>query len=182
MLHHVSIGVSDVGHAAQFYDVVLATLGYRRVMEFLPYAVAYGARGPEFWVQMPHDQQAPSAGNGAHIAFNAQNKKHVDAFHAAALGAGAKDEGAPGPRPDYTERYYGAFVRDPYGNKIEAVFLPMPNAGEKPMTKSAPKRKAKPAKKAAARKRPAAKKKPARKSTGRKTGAHRAGAGRAKKR
>lgn len=181
MLHHVSIGVSDVGHAAQFYDAVLAALGYRRVMEFLPYAVAYGARGPEFWVQVPHDQQAPSAGNGAHIAFTAQNKKHVDAFHAAALGAGAKDEGAPGPRPDYTEHYYGAFVRDPYGNKIEAVFLPIPPA-EKPMTKSAPKRKAKPAKKAAAKRGAAAKKKSARKSAGHKTGARRAKARRAKKR
>lgn len=181
MLHHVSIGVSDVGSAAQFYDAVLATLGYRRVMEFLPYAVAYGEKGPAFWVQVPHDQLAHSAGNGAHIAFTAQNKKHVDAFHAAALGAGAKDEGAPGPRPDYTEHYYGAFVRDPYGNKIEAVFLPMP-PGTAPKTKSAPKRKAKPAKKAAARKRPAAKKKPARKSAGRKTGARRATGGRAKKR
>ena len=176
MLHHVSIGVSDVGHAAQFYDAVLATLGYRRVMEFLPYAVGYGEKGPAFWVQVPHDQQAHSAGNGAHIAFTAQNKKHVDAFHKAAIGAGAKDEGAPGPRPDYTEHYYGAFVRDPYGNKIEAVFLPIPPAAEKAKVKSAPKRNAKPAKKAAA------KKKPARKSTGRKTGVRRAGARRAKKR
>jgi catechol 2,3-dioxygenase-like lactoylglutathione lyase family enzyme len=179
MLHHVSIGVSDVGPAAQFYDAVLAALGYRRVMEFLPFAVAYGERGPEFWVQMPHDQQAPSSGNGAHIAFTAQNKKNVDAFHAAALRAGAKDEGAPGPRPEYTENYYGAFVRDPYGNKIEAVFLPMPHASE-PKAKPAPKRKTKPAKKAPVKGRPAAKKVASRKSAGRKAGARRAAGRRAK--
>jgi catechol 2,3-dioxygenase-like lactoylglutathione lyase family enzyme len=181
MLHHVSIGVSDVGRAAQFYDSVLATLGYRRVMEFLPFAVAYGEGGPEFWVQMPQDQQAPSSGNGAHIAFTAQNKKHVDAFHAAALGAGAKDEGAPGPRPEYTENYYGAFVRDLFGNKIEAVFLPMPDASQ-PKTKAAPKRKTKSAKKDPARRRSAAKKRASRKPAGRKTGARRATARRAKKR
>jgi catechol 2,3-dioxygenase-like lactoylglutathione lyase family enzyme len=180
MLHHVSIGVSDVGSAAQFYDAVLASLGYRRVMEFLPYAVAYGERVPEFWVQVPHDQQAHSAGNGSHIAFSARNKKHVDAFHAAALGAGAKDEGAPGPRPDYTEHYYGAFVRDPYGNKIEAVFLPMPPAAK--TAKSAPKRKAKPSKRAAAGKRSSAKKAASRKPAGRKTGARRGGSRRAKTR
>ena len=130
MLHHVSIGVADVGRAAQFYDAVLATLGYRRVMEFLPYAVAYGEKMPQFWVSMPHDQNVPSAGNGAHIAFTANNAKSVDAFHAAAIGAGAKDEGAPGPRPEYTKNYYGAFVRDPDGNKIEAVFLPMSRASQ----------------------------------------------------
>jgi hypothetical protein len=129
---------------------------------------------------VPHDQQAPSSGNGAHIAFAAQNKKNVDAFHAAALRAGAKDEGAPGPRPEYTENYYGAFVRDPYGNKIEAVFLPMPHASE-PKRKPAPKRKTKPVKKAPARGRPAAKKSSG-KSTGRKAGPGRAAARRAKSR
>ena len=180
MLHHVSIGVADVGRAAQFYDAVLATLGYRRVMEFLPYAVAYGEKMPEFWVSMPHDQRAPSAGNGAHIAFTANNAKSVDAFHAAAIGAGAKDEGAPGPRPEYTKNYYGAFVRDPYGNKVEAVFLPMPGA-DKSKAKSTPKRKAKPAKKASARGRPAAKK-TARKPPGRKTGARRSPTVRRRKR
>ena len=165
MLHHVSIGVADVGRAAQFYDAVLAALGYRRVMEFLPHALAYGEKMPEFWLSKPHDQNAPSAGNGAHIAFTANNAKGVDAFHAAAIGAGGKDEGAPGPRPEYTKNYYGAFVRDPYGNKIEAVFLPMPGA-DKPKAKPAAKRKAKPAKKASAKGRPAAKKTAARRKTG----------------
>ena len=145
MLHHVSIGVSDVARAARFYDAVLSTLGFNRLMEVMPYGIAYGIRMPQFWVQLPHDQGASSGGNGTHIAFNANTKAAVDAFHATALAAGAKDEGAPGPRPEYTAKYYGAFVRDLDGNKIEAVFLPM----ETPTAKA---RKAKPAKRAAARK------------------------------
>jgi catechol 2,3-dioxygenase-like lactoylglutathione lyase family enzyme len=146
MLHHVSIGVTNVERAAQFYDAVLSKLGFKRVMEVLPYGIAYGIRMPQFWVQLPHDQGAPSGGNGTHIAFNASTKAAVNAFHAAALAAGGRDEGAPGPRPEYTAEYYGAFVRDLDGNKIEAVFLPM---GPAPKAKA---RRAKPAKKAAARK------------------------------
>jgi len=150
MLHHVSIGVTDVARAAQFYDAVLSTLGFRRVMEVMPYGIAYGIRMPQFWVQVPHDQGAPSGGNGTHIAFNANTKAAVHAFHAAALAAGGRNEGAPGPRPEYTAKYYGAFVRDLDGNKIEAVFLPMGTpAAAAPKAKA---RRAKPAKRAAARK------------------------------
>jgi catechol 2,3-dioxygenase-like lactoylglutathione lyase family enzyme len=158
MLHHVSIGVADVQRAAQFYDAVLSKLGFKRVMEVMPYGIAYGLRMPQFWVQLPHDQSASSSGNGTHIAFEARSKGAVNAFHTAALSAGAKDEGAPGPRPEYTAEYYGAFVRDLDGNKIEAVFLPM----EAPASAKAKSRKAKPAKKAAASK-SASKKSPARK-------------------
>lgn len=154
MLHHVSIGVADVERAARFYDSVLSKLGFKRVMEILPYGIAYGLQMPQFWVQMPHDQNGPSSGNGTHIAFSASSKSAVNAFHAAAVSAGGKDEGAPGPRPEYTATYYGAFVRDLDGNKIEAVYLPMA-----PATTAATKaRKAKPAKRAkktAARKSPA---------------------------
>jgi catechol 2,3-dioxygenase-like lactoylglutathione lyase family enzyme len=146
MLHHVSVGVADVERAAQFYDAVLSKLGFKRVMEVLPYGIAYGIRMPQFWVQLPHDQGAPSGGNGTHIAFNASTKAAVNAFHAAALAAGGRDEGAPGPRPEYTAEYYGAFVRDLDGNKIEAVFFDM---SKSPKSKA---RKAKPAKKATAKK------------------------------
>jgi catechol 2,3-dioxygenase-like lactoylglutathione lyase family enzyme len=150
MLHHVSIGVADVQRAADFYDAVLSKLGFKRVMEVMPYGIAYGLKMPQFWVQLPHDQSASSSGNGVHIAFSANNKAAVNAFHAAALSAGGSDEGAPGPRPEYTPEYYGAFVRDLDGNKIEAVFLPMePPAAAAARARS---RKAKPAKKAAARK------------------------------
>ena len=152
MLHHVSIGVADVERAAQFYDAVLAKLGFKRVMEILPYGIAYGLKMPQFWVQLPHDQSAPTSGNGTHVAFNASSKAAVNAFHSAAVSAGGRDEGAPGHRPEYTPEYYGAFVRDLDGNKIEAVFFDMSRS---PMAQSAPKpkaRKAKSAKKAAAKK------------------------------
>jgi catechol 2,3-dioxygenase-like lactoylglutathione lyase family enzyme len=167
MLHHISIGVADVERAAQFYDAVLSKLGFKRVMEVMPYGIAYGLRMPQFWVQLPHDQSASSSGNGTHVAFEARSKAAVNAFHAAALSAGGKDEGAPGPRPEYTAEYYGAFVRDLDGNKIEAVFLPMEASAAPAKAKA---RKAKPAKKAAARK--SASKKSAAKKRGR-TGARR---------
>ncbi len=159
MLHHVSIGVADVERAARFYDSVLSKLGFKRVMEITPYGIAYGLQMPQFWVQMPHDQNGPSSGNGTHIAFSASSKSAVNAFHAAAVSAGGKDEGAPGPRPEYTAAYYGAFVRDLDGNKIEAVYLPMAPATtaatKTPKAKTRKAKAAKRAKKAAARKSPA---------------------------
>jgi catechol 2,3-dioxygenase-like lactoylglutathione lyase family enzyme len=140
MLHHVSVGVRDVERAVRFYDSTLAALGYKRVMEFLPYAVAYGELAPEFWVQLPADHNPASVGNGVHIGFVARSKDAVAAFHSAALAAGGADEGGPGPRPDYGPDYYGAFVRDPDGNKLEAVLLRGPVAAA---AKKQPKKKAK---------------------------------------
>src|ERR1700743_884383 len=145
MLHHVSVGVRDVERAAKFYDPVLKTLGYRRLMEFLPHAIAYGERGgnPEFWIQLPHDQKVPTAGNGTHFGFQARTKAQVEKFHAAALAQGGSNNGEPGPRPDYGPGYYGAFVYDLDGNKIEALLN----------TPAAPaKKKAAPTKKAAKKK------------------------------
>lgn len=121
MLHHVSIGVSDVTRAADFYDAVLGALGYKRTAQYLPYAIAYGEGVSEFWIQLPHDHEAASAGNGAHFGFSARSQDAVHRFHAAALANGGTDEGAPGPRPDYGPEYFGAFVRDPFGNKVEAT-------------------------------------------------------------
>jgi catechol 2,3-dioxygenase-like lactoylglutathione lyase family enzyme len=123
MLHHVSVGVRDVARAATFYDPVLGALGYKRVMEFLPHAIAYGEskERPEFWIQLPHNQKVPSSGNGTHVGFIAIGKEAVDAFHAAALKAGGSNDGEPGPRPDYGPEYYGAFIYDLDGNKIEAT-------------------------------------------------------------
>jgi catechol 2,3-dioxygenase-like lactoylglutathione lyase family enzyme len=147
MLHHVSIGVADVERAATFYDAVLGSLGYKRTASYLPYAVAYGERGYEFWVQLPSDRNPARAGNGVHIAFNAKSKRAVQSFHRAALEAGGTDEGAPGPRPDYTPDYYGAFVRDLDGNKLEAVVIAQaaaaPTAKPKARKKAAPKKAAK---------------------------------------
>lgn len=121
MLSHVSIGTNDFARACAFYDAVLAALGCRRVMEH-PGAVAYGKMYPEFWVQTPIDGGRATIGNGCHFGFVASSKEAVHAFHAAALAAGARDDGAPGPRPHYGSPYYGCFVRDPDGHKIEAAF------------------------------------------------------------
>jgi catechol 2,3-dioxygenase-like lactoylglutathione lyase family enzyme len=140
MLHHVSIGVADVTRAAQFYDRVLQELGYRRVFEVLPYGIGYGDKQPAFWVQLPHDQRGASTGNGMHIAFNATSEEMVRAFHRAALDAGGSDDGAPGPRPDYGPDYFGAFVRDLDGNKIEAVLVRVPAVAKKKAARKASKK------------------------------------------
>jgi catechol 2,3-dioxygenase-like lactoylglutathione lyase family enzyme len=128
MLHHVSVGVADVERSAKFYDAVLGALGYKRVMEYMPYALAYGETSPSFWVGLPHNQQTASVGNGAHVGFIARTKNAVDAFHRAALAQGGTDNGEPGPRPDYGPDYYGAFVLDLDGNKIEAALFAVPKA------------------------------------------------------
>jgi len=152
MLHHVSVGVADVERAAKFYDAVLGALGYKRVMEYLPYALAYGETAPNFWIGLPHDQRSASVGNGAHVGFSARSKDAVHKFHAAALAHGGTDNGAPGPRPDYGPEYYGAFVIDIDGNKIEATVHNPPKPAK---AKSA----AKPKKKVKAAARKPAKKK-----------------------
>lgn len=121
VVSHISIGTNDYLRAQAFYDAVMATLGAKRILEH-PGATAYGKLYPEFWVQVPHNEQPASIGNGFHIGFFANSKEQVDAFHAAALKAGGIDDGAPGPRPMYGAAYYGGFVRDPDGHKIEASF------------------------------------------------------------
>ena len=124
ILSHVSVGTNDFERAVAFYDKVLTTLGCRRIMDH-PGAVAYGKMFPEFWVQTPIDGAPAETANGVHIAFIAPSKQAVHAFHEAGLVAGATDDGAPGPRPDYGEPYYGCFLRDLDGHKIEAAFWDM---------------------------------------------------------
>lgn len=121
IISHVSIGTNDFERAQAFYDRVLLTLGCKRIMAH-PGAVAYGRKYPEFWVQTPIDGNEATVGNGTHIGFMAPDKQAVHAFYEAALAAGGRDDGAPGPRPAYGEPYYGCFVRDPDGHKIEAAF------------------------------------------------------------
>ena len=151
MLHHVSVGVRDMERAAKFYDAVLATLGYRRVADYSPHAIGYGSDQPEFWIGAPHDGGPMSAGNGVHMGFTAATKAQVDKFHAVALAHGASNNGEPGPRPDYGPEYYGAFVYDLDGNKIEATLNPPPKPARKAAARKAP------AKKAAKKKAPAKK-------------------------
>jgi catechol 2,3-dioxygenase-like lactoylglutathione lyase family enzyme len=155
MLHHVSVGVRDVARAATFYDPVLKALGYKRVMDYSPGAIAYGESKdkPEFWIGLPHDQAIPSGGNGTHVAFAAKSKAAVNKFHDAALKAGGSNNGEPGPRPDYGPAYYGAFIYDLDGNKIEATFWvpPAPAKAAKKPARKAKKASAKKAKKKAKR-------------------------------
>ena len=122
MFSHVSVGVTDLARAARFYDATLGALGYKRTMSE-DFGNAWGIAWPEFWAA-PAIEGASSPGNGVHVAFIAPSREAVDRFHAAALAEGGSDAGAPGLRADYTPDYYAAFVRDPDGNKLEAVHLP----------------------------------------------------------
>lgn len=128
LVHHVSVGTNRMAEACAFYDAVLACIGARRVMDY-PQAVGYGKEFAEFWVHPPHNGQAASAGNGVHFGFTATSREQVDAFYREALAQGGQSEGEPGPRPLYGDAYYGCFVRDLDGNKIEANFWSTPLAG-----------------------------------------------------
>ena len=122
-IDHVSIPVADFACAAAFYDRVLATLGLIRRKE-REGAIGYGpdaVAAPIFWILARGNEGAASAGVGLHISFRAANRKDVHAFYEAALALGARDAGAPGPRPQYTAGFYGCFVFDLDGFKIEAV-------------------------------------------------------------
>ena len=111
MLDHVSIPVANLERSARFYDAVLATLGYGP--ESRP--------APVFWILAESDPAAARSGVGLHISFQASDRESVDAFHTTALRCGGRDAGPPGVRPQYTAPFYGAFVIDPDGFKIEAV-------------------------------------------------------------
>ena len=120
-LSHVSLGTNQYDKARAFYEKVLATLGCKIIMEH-PGVAAFGKQFPEFWVGAPHDGKKASVGNGTHVSFMAGSKAEVDAFHKAAIAAGASDDGKPGPREEYGEPYYGCFLRDLDGHKIEATY------------------------------------------------------------
>lgn len=121
MFSHVTVGTDDLQRAGAFYDAVLGAIGHARGFEGDTF-ISYGDRGgARFFVMKPFDGAAASVGNGSHAAFNAETRAEVDAFHAAALAAGGSNEGAPGLRPHYHADYYGAYVRDLDGNKIQAV-------------------------------------------------------------
>ena len=120
VIGHISIGTNDFARASAFYREVLATLGCKELHAF-PGGVAFGKVFPEIWIQTPIDGQPASVGNGVHFAFLARDRAQVDAFYEAAIARGAVGEGAPGARPQYGPQYYGCFVRDLDGHKIEAT-------------------------------------------------------------
>ena len=121
MFSHVTLGTDDMERARAFYDPVMATLGLTAPFA-LPGTLVYGEiAGPKLFIVSPFDGGPASSGNGTHVAFLAKSRAEVDAFHAAALAHGGSDEGAPGLRPHYHPHYYGAYARDPDGNKLQAV-------------------------------------------------------------
>lgn len=119
-LDHVSVAVSDMTRSGAFYDACLATLGIRRIKE-VPGHLGYGTDRPFFWLHPRVAKGAVRPGIGLHFCFGAKTRAEVDAFHAVAMANGAKDNGRPGLRTAYHPNYYGAFVLDPDGYKIEAV-------------------------------------------------------------
>lgn len=120
MIHHVSLGTNDVARSRGFYDAVLPILGLR-LLKATDESADYGVSAVLFSLETPVDGKPASAGNGTHIAFDAGGRVPVDEFYAAALRHGGTDGAAPGLRPEYDPNYYGAFVFDPDGNKVEAV-------------------------------------------------------------
>jgi catechol 2,3-dioxygenase-like lactoylglutathione lyase family enzyme len=119
MLDHVSIGVRDVAAARRFYDAALKPLGYT-CLSASPGGLGYGADRAVFWVSEAVRPVPSDPDSGLHICFGAARRKDVDAFHAAALAAGGRDNGKPGLRPEYSGDYYAAFIVDPEGYRIEA--------------------------------------------------------------
>jgi catechol 2,3-dioxygenase-like lactoylglutathione lyase family enzyme len=135
MFSYVSLGTRDLACAMRFYDAALAPLGHARVEDYDPddRSAAWGLDdpGPHLWVTQPFDGKAATVGNGTMVSFLASSRAAVDAFHAAALAHGGTDEGAPGLRPQYGPQFYAAYVRDPDGNKLNAVcYRPAPSATE----------------------------------------------------
>jgi catechol 2,3-dioxygenase-like lactoylglutathione lyase family enzyme len=116
MIDHLSLEVADYERSKRFYAEALGPLGYELLMEFDGNVGGFGVKGkPDFWVV------GGAAAGTAHVAFASPDRATVDAFHAAARAAGGSDNGQPGLRPHYHENYYGAYVRDPDGNNVEAV-------------------------------------------------------------
>lgn len=119
MLDHISIGASDLARAGEFYDSVLAPLGYARRYSD-DSSLGYGADSTKLWILASERPVPADPKSGLHFCFVAPTRASVDAFHAAALKAGGRDNGAPGLRADYGPNYYAAFVVDPDGYRIEA--------------------------------------------------------------
>ena len=119
MLNHVSIGVRDIARAKSFYDAALKPLGYT-CLSTGDESLGYGKDGVELWIGLTKKPVPADQASGLHFCFDAPSRKSVDAFHAAALKSGGKDNGKPGLRADYGANYYAAFAVDPDGYRIEA--------------------------------------------------------------
>ena len=127
MLDHISLGVADLERAARFYEPTLATLGLTKLVT-RPATVGFGKAYPEFWINLRAGMAQVPPESGVHICLRARTTADVDAFHAAALSAGGRSDGAPGLRPHDRVKYYAAFIIDPDGNRVEAVTFPRDDA------------------------------------------------------
>ncbi len=121
MIDHLSVGTDDVDRAAAFYGPVLETLASKELLR-AEWGVGYGEERITFLAMRTYDQRPATPGNGTHVAFRARTASEVDAFHEAALANGGRCAGEPGPRPALGDRAYAAYVFDPFGNKLEAIF------------------------------------------------------------
>lgn len=119
MLNHVSIGVRNTAKTKAFYDAVLKPLGYSCLSEGEG-SLGYGDKSVVLWISQTDRPVPADMASGLHFCFDAPTRKSVDAFHAAALAQGGKDNGKPGLRADYGDNYYAAFAIDPDGYRIEA--------------------------------------------------------------
>ncbi|MFC3230115.1 VOC family protein [Marinibaculum pumilum] len=130
-IDHVSLGVRDLATAAGFYDAALRPLGYARLVERAG-SIGYGRRFPELWIHARPGMAAVATDTGCHLALRAASPEVVSAFHAGALKGGGSDDGAPGERAYSRVRVFAAFVRDPDGNRLEAMTI----LGELPAAQS----------------------------------------------
>ncbi len=124
MIDHVSIPVSDLTRSGRFYDAVLAPLGIKRIA-VRPRTIGFGKRYPEIWLNLRESMTAV-ADSGHHVCLRCRSEEMVRAFHAAALEMGGTSDGGPGPRPAEMTTYFGAFILDPDGNKVEVATFPPP--------------------------------------------------------
>ena len=125
MIDHVSFAVSDLARSGTFYDAVLGEIGLLRLVTRAG-TIGYGKRYPEFWINARPAMAAIPEGTGSHVCLRATDRTAVEAFHATALSLGGQDAGMPGEREAAVTTYFGAFILDPDGNKIEAVTFPRP--------------------------------------------------------
>ena len=121
MIDHISMAVRDLAKAEPFYIALLAPLGMTKLRAWPKAAIGFGKKYPEFWINRRDAMGRVAEDSGVHICLRAQDSAAVDAFHAAALKGGGTSDGAPGLREKYHGNYYAAFIRDPDGNRIEAV-------------------------------------------------------------
>jgi catechol 2,3-dioxygenase-like lactoylglutathione lyase family enzyme len=121
MIDHISIAVRDLAKAEPFYVALLAPLGMTKLREWPNAAIGFGKKYPEFWINRRAAMSRVAEDSGVHICLRAPDAAAVDAFHAAAFKGGGTSDGAPGLREKYHGNYYAAFIRDPDGNRIEAV-------------------------------------------------------------